>query len=550
MANLSLTTTSTGLKQRNIGARTRSMTKEAQDNAENVTANNEDSESARESRSKTPSHRSLSSHLLHQTSTEWKNPLFVPKWARLPKDFDKYTLRELIDDYDRLLGRKDSETDLTCSKDAFVLCNWLTNHFCRSKHNIKHPLSADVIYKEGKKEEGVVYYLVDHHEFSPISQVLEPLSFTHCHYGVGLVLNTLLVLCVEINSSSMEGTVAKLAANLIDLFRYVRHFDKDITQIVGFAFPNSKEKDYVSKVTLEWQNLKFHVKEVIFPLEEKLNLITEVTNAYRVQCLLAEKLKLVHKDLPHYLVPYSDEDIQILKASLMECWKRKSQWKVEDLTQEESGFSLLFTDGTFYYKFTPYSYARDTLTSLKEMASLSDRLVLPCNMLTVTGMNFFVFPKQDYQLTMLKREKLLSCFYFVASGVKDALEELHTLGYAHLDVRLDNICFHQGKVTLIDFDFAESCDLPDAARTGFMYSIDEERPNSCVSDLDWKQLGLMIYSILESKSQTKLTVDDVNELEKDSLVHHLVFNYRWEDDAAKRDLQMGAIVDAISATDE
>ena len=464
MANLSLTTTSTGLKQRNIGARTRSMTEEAQDNAENVTANNEDSESARESRSKTPSHRSLSSHLLHQTSTEWKNPLFVPKWARLPKDFEKYTLRELIDDYDRLLGRKDSETDLTCFKDAFVLCNWLTNHFCRSKHKIKHPLSADVIYK---KEEGVVYYLVDHHEFSPISQVLEPfISSTHCHYGVGLVLNTLLVLCVEINSSSMEGTVAKLAANLIDLFRYVRHFDKDITQIVGFAFPNSKEKDYVSKVTLEWQNLKFHVKEVIFPLEEKLNLITEVTNAYRVLCLLAEKLKLhdrVHKDLPHYLVPYSDEDIQILKASLMECWKRKSQWKVQDLTQEESGFSLLFSDGTFYYKFTPYSYVRYTLTSLKEMASLSDRLVLPCNMLTVTGMNFFVFPKQDYQLTMLKREKLLSCFYFVASGVKDALEELHTLGYAHLDVRLDNICFHQGKVTLIDFDFAESCDLPDAA---------------------------------------------------------------------------------------
>lgn len=60
----------------------------------------------------------------------------------------------------------------------------------------------------------------------------------------------------------------------------------------------------------------------------------------------------------------------------------------------------------------------------------------------------------------------------------------------------------------------------------------------------------MIYSILESKSQTRLTVDDVNELEKDSLVHHLVFNYRWEDDAAKRDLQMGAIVDAIPATDE
>ena len=52
----------------------------------------------------------------------------------------------------------------------------------------------------------------------------------------------------------------------------------------------------------------------------------------------------------------------------------------------------------------------------------------------------------------------------LVEDVKKALEELHDLGYAHFDVRLDNICL---KVTssgmmavLIDFDFVMKRDHP------------------------------------------------------------------------------------------
>ena len=36
--------------------------------------------------------------------------------------------------------------------------------------------------------------------------------------------------------------------------------------------------------------------------------------------------------------------------------------------QEESGFSLLFSDGTFYYKFTPHFYAHNILSSMQKKA--------------------------------------------------------------------------------------------------------------------------------------------------------------------------------------
>lgn len=37
----------------------------------------------------------------------------------------------------------------------------------------------------------------------------------------------------------------------------------------------------------------------------------------------------------------------------------------------------------------------------------------------------------------------------------DALKALHKIGFCHWDIKLDNICFLNGKYYLIDFAFAQ-----------------------------------------------------------------------------------------------
>ena len=82
-----------------------------------------------------------------------------------------------------------------------------------------------------------------------------------------------------------------------------------------------------------------------------------------------------------------------------------------------------------------------------------------------------------------------------------ALIELHDYGFAHLDVRIPNICFAEdydgdGKymVKLIDLDRCKHV----TATTGSSYEGEMYRaPDDWTCDrLDWKQLGLLAAEII------------------------------------------------------
>ena len=493
----------------------------AQDNAEqeNITQSNTENATIARGKGKAVStvYRSHSSCELHQNSAEWDTGgMILHKWACPPVNFEKYTLCELIIDYDTILN---GYGGLTCSEDAFVLCIWLIRQV-----GITTPIVSDNIYTESKEVE--VCYVLDHNEFFPIAQILQPfICSSHFKCDVGLVVNGLLAFCMEINSSPMEKTVAKLAANLIDLLRFIRHFDTNITEIEGFAFPNNATKNYVSKVTVEWKHLRFYVNENIYPL--KAQIINAVKSTYERQCSIAKKLTLCPNPVK-YSVPYSDADLEMLQQLLIQ------QQQQLVLVQKESAFSLLFEDGAFYYKFSPYPSANRTLTILERKPKTADGpLVLPIKVLTVLdSMLFFVFDAQDYQFELLNWEELLSCLFHIASGVKLALDALHGLGFAHTDVRINNACFHNNQVTLIDFDRATSCTNTVTTSNHFMYNNQGGREMTSVCDLDWKQLGLMILSIITSTTQTQLTIDDVNAQDEDSVVRCLVFDYNWNAAAA------------------
>ena len=91
------------------------------------------------------------------------------------------------------------------------------------------------------------------------------------------------------------------------------------------------------------------------------------------------------------------------------------------------------------------------------------------------------------------------CFNSFAISVQSAVEELHRLGFAHLDLRVPNICFEkidgQWQAVLIDLDY--SCDIEDPTpvekRKSIMYNVNFDRKEQ----YDWRQFAIMLARLLQ-----------------------------------------------------
>ena len=469
----------------------------------------------------------------------WKQQLFDCNWDPYPLPTEKYNLRDLITG--EWKWKSDSET----------LCSWIIDCYNASlalEDAVLELSSFDNHRYMSVNEqiidyvEGVTYYLLDRQSYSPLRDLRPLTSSVTIYPNVGIVYKPFIVLHCEINSSPMSNTVAKLAANLTDELRFERHYDPNITKIVGFAFPKSSSKEYVCKVTVEFRNLTFCVTCRAFELHDPA-ITFEVNQAIKDHLKLATDL--CNKEKKSYtLLPYSETDIELLHKSIA----AMGQELEGSLKQVDSQYSVVFHDDMNYYKYCPDSFEQTSV--LKFLGKSSSRLVFAKQLLDVeinkaAQFPFFVFPKQMFQLTSLHISQLKSCLFDLASGIKDALEELHSkYRYAHLDVRLANVCFDGEHVKLIDFDRCRYISVKDVASEysgHYMYkysgTLDLKKQN--VSLLDWKQLGLLIYSILNlSEKDADLKSADFSTMEEntESLIYSLVFHHTWHDKYANNDL--------------
>ena len=93
----------------------------------------------------------------------------------------------------------------------------------------------------------------------------------------------------------------------------------------------------------------------------------------------------------------------------------------------------------------------------------------------------------------LEIQELQLCFNSFAESVHQAITELHGTGYAHLDIRMPNICYNDdGEAVLIDPDNL-STQLP-----GDIDSVMYDAPDFTVAaQYDWRQLAIMLTRVLE-----------------------------------------------------
>lgn len=133
---------------------------------------------------------------------------------------------------------------------------------------------------------------------------------------------------------------------------------------------------------------------------------------------------------------------------------------------------------------------------------------------------FFVFEALKFPKS--RKEAKVNFLSFVEQIVK-ALKELHDNEIAHLDIRLDNICFNDNdEPILIDLDRSEK--VTKLAKFNIygksnMYTYKE---GWTAENLDWRQLAILLHYILLSDEEVASKRFDYHALDASSSPHDYI----------------------------
>ena len=317
-------------------------------------------------------------------------------------------------------------------------------------------------------------------------------AFQHCGKEWKLPL-----FIIEVHSGIYKNSVAKAAMDVLDQLRLLRCFDQNIVQCIGFTFPkypqgSSNNKTCVTKVVVSFESFRFIVR--MFPLN-----ISSVQSEVEVALKNALEFKAA-PDPQFCFLRLSDSEMGILRDTL----------NVQHLIQCPTKHSMLFKADETFWKYSPHEnevqYLKFNISNPRHIVLFSQQIWLP-------SMLFLSFPAQ---LPPLSRNEVSTCLVDFMVRTALALQELHEYGFAHLDVRIPNICFSKEKnldgeydVKLIDLDRSTSISTKSMeSYPGQMYR--KSQRSWTIDKLDWKQLGLLAARIV-----TKYKMTDENIVSSD-----------------------------------
>ena len=143
------------------------------------------------------------------------------------------------------------------------------------------------------------------------------------------------------------------------------------------------------------------------------------------------------------------------------------------------------------------------LIKLCSLSTQPNRSLFPETYRFVAGSIFFEYTLLNRPLQPDEAKKYAT---EIVTSVCDVLEELHSFGIAHLDVRLPNICVdthpcHPPEAKLIDLDRSmevsqtfQVSGLAKKYKGSVMY---EANPSWTLDQVDWRQMGLMVFRFLK-----------------------------------------------------
>ena len=294
------------------------------------------------------------------------------------------------------------------------------------------------------------------------------------------------VLIIEIDSKELESTCRKLAYALMEQALRLRGYDNEVLEFAGYYFPSYKRPNSVVRVKVTWSDDYLVFKASRTPLPA--NCVAESIRADLGREI--ERWKGMSSDSPtHFVLPLTSSFVH----------KKFGEYSVQIM----SGHSVVMLDPR-HSKILKCNFClgpENQLLSLLIMDAKLERNLLPNGRMIIGPRQYFTY---ELLLKPIDRYEARGIFGGVdrfADGVFKALRELHdTCGLAHMDVRLENICFdpQTHRPILIDLDRSATkdngCDYYNLPSSTMYQPLDQ---SWVLENIDILQTGLMFCHILD-----------------------------------------------------
>ena len=299
------------------------------------------------------------------------------------------------------------------------------------------------------------------------------------------------VMFIEVESESLESTIRKMYFVLLLHLVKVRISNKSISTVTGVVLPKINNNSGCVAVTVAWDIPSFRFVGTLSPI------IRSDIPAY-VRERITEQDTLTSKLVFPTTQKYYFQDC-LSAADVEEYFKHKDpSVSIKSIHFFPTKYAFAFADneGRKVYK---YPLINNNLSDFLWNPSIAGHRNQIVQVLFPSGCfwNFFVFPLLHPPLDILTIQQ---CFTSFAFSTMNALDELHRIGFAHLDVRTPNICFkqvdHDWHAVLIDLDTAiyRKGSVPPCTKDSLMYDILFEDD---YHKYDWRQFALLLSRVID-----------------------------------------------------
>ena len=302
---------------------------------------------------------------------------------------------------------------------------------------------------------------------------------------------------------------------------------------------SQSKQNLAIKVTVTWnsEHLAFYVKYDVLKCNEVMSSINLV--------IQKQKNRNLSNGQFSYFFKLTDEELEVVKGSICSSLNYEDSFGhvlrdcdfEKPLEQFHSCFSFVFglkgKEGLGYiFKTFPRDTLRtsleDTETKLRQckysLSLLSLDKVLLHEVIGFKDHRYFVYER----LHQISPDAAKQCLVELLEGVKSAIDNLHSYNFAHLDVKLPNVCLKvepndKATVMLIDLERSQRVTLSDqwnnASYISCMYKV-----GLSYQQIDYMQLYWMGFWILFSeKCKSLVDYHDMNNMsDKELSNEHLV----------------------------
>ena len=272
--------------------------------------------------------------------------------------------------------------------------------------------------------------------------------------------DNVVTLVAEVHSGKgPEGYRSTLNKEVIGLMTQLRmlRYQYDINQVVGFVLPKSNEPFFVTKVTVRFEELYFYYAFERIPSLEGVE--ASIRAGYQANKGAIGRLgpSLNSGDILAYPIKLTEPELGDLRNAF-----HLREGVIMKQLQSWNSFILQGDNGKVYkFCLNEHNYTATNWLTLFIKVEHGEQ---PMDCLVLHEQKLFVFklsiPFLQFPAAIppLSASEARRCLVALLRSTKEAIDQLHSFNFAHLDIRLPNICFKydssrkEAFAVLIDFE--------------------------------------------------------------------------------------------------